>query len=342
MASESSIPSSMRAVALKRFGETPELMRLPVPLPGPGEVLVRLYAAALNPFDWTIAQGWVAGRAPHVFPLILGIDGAGVVVRCGPGVQRFQTGDEVYGAFLHPPYGRGTLAEYVAVPVTAPLALVPDTIALSAAAAAGTAGMSALALLELTHLAEGQSVLIVGAPGGVGSFATQLAHCRGARVIATAQPDAAARMRSLGASATIDHTAGPIVAQLAPLVRGGVDVLLDLVSDPGGFAANLALLRTGGHAVSTRYAATPAVLDRRDVAVMNLDLTGHHADPALLARLTAAIDRGGITIPITTELSLDDAPAALAAVHDRGARGKTLIVVNQPAAASRRCETPTV
>jgi NADPH:quinone reductase-like Zn-dependent oxidoreductase len=186
--------------------------------------------------------------------LILGIDGAGLVVRCGPGVQGFAAGDAVYGAFLHPPYGRGTLAEYVAVSVTAPIARAPDTIALAAAGAAASAGMSALALLELAHLREGQSILVVGATGGVGSFATQLAHGRGAHVIATAQTDAAADMRALGASATIDHTAAPLAAQ-------------------------------------------------------------------------SAIDGGHLTIPITTELSLEDAPAVLAAVHGRGARGKTLIVI---------------
>jgi len=317
----------MRAVAVERFGQTPRLMRLPVPILGPGEVLVRLHSAALNPFDWTIAQGWVAARAPHVFPLILGVDGAGVVVQCGPGVQGFAAGDAVYGAFLHPPYGRGTLAEYVAVSVTAPIARAPDTIALAATGAAASAGMSALALLELAHLREGQSILVVGATGGVGSFATQLAHGRGAHVIATAQDDAAAEMRALGASATIDHTAAPLAAQLAPLMPDGVDILLDLASDSGAFAANLALVRPGGCAVSSRYAAVPAVRNSRGVTVANLDLTAQHASPELLMRLTSAIDGGQLTIPITTELSLEDAPAALAAVHGRGARGKTLIVI---------------
>ena len=335
--SDSSIPASMRAVAVERFGALARVMRVPVPQPGPGEVLVRLHAAALNPFDRTIAQGWVARRAPHCFPLILGIDGAGVVARCGRGVRRFQVGDTVYGAFLHPPYGRGTFAEYVAVPVTAPLAPAPQTITLPEAGAAAAAGMSALALLDLAHLAEAQSVLIVGAPGGVGSFATQLARGRGAHVIATAQPDAATRIRALGASATIDHDAGPLAAQLAPLMPGGVDVVLDLVSDPGAFAANLALLRAGGRAVSTRYAAAHAAPGARGVTVTNLDLTGRHADSTLLARLTSAIDTEHLVIPIVTEISLEDVPAALAAAHERGARGKTLIAIrdrDRPRAAS--------
>src|ERR1700733_6454225 len=220
------LPASMRAVAVERFGQTPRLMRLPVPILGPGEVLVRLHSAALNPFDWTIAQGWVAARAPHVFPLILGVDGAGVVVQCGPGVQGFAAGDAVYGAFLHPPYGRGTLAEYVAVSVTAPIARAPDTIALAATGAAASAGMSALALLELAHLREGQSILVVGATGGVGSFATQLAPGRG--VTAPAKEKRAAEMRALGARATMDPPAAPPAAQLAPLMPDGVDILLDL------------------------------------------------------------------------------------------------------------------
>jgi NADPH:quinone reductase-like Zn-dependent oxidoreductase len=170
-------------------------------------------------------------------------------------------------------------------------------------------------------------VLIVGATGGVGSFATQFGRRLGARVIATAQPSAAARMRSLGAAATIDHSAGPLAAQLAPLEPDGIDVLLDLVSDAGAFAANLALLKIGGHAVSTRYAATPNTPNERGVTVTNLDITGQHASLALLTRLTAAIDTGRLEIPITSELSLEQASAALAAAHHRGARGKTLIAI---------------
>ena len=328
----------MRAVAVERFGQAPRLMRLPVPTPGPGEMLVRLHSAALNPFDWTLAQGWVATRALHVFPLILGVDGAGVVVRCGPGVQRFSAGDRVYGAFLHPPDGRGTLAEYVTVPVTATIAPAPGTIPLAAAGAAASAGMSALALLELTHLVEGQSVLIVGATGGVGSIATQLAHERGAHVIATAQADAAAQMRSLGAAATIDHTAAPLAAELVPLIPEGVDILIDLVSDPGAFAANLALVRPGGHAASSRYAATTAAPRSRGITVTNLDITGHHASLELLDRLTSAIDGGHLTVPITTELPLEQAPGALAALHGRGARGKTLVVIRDRRCADREIE----
>lgn len=315
----------MRAVAVSEFGGTPTLMRLPRPEPAEGELLVRLCAAAVNPFDFTIARGWVAERAPHVFPLVLGVDGAGVVEALGAGVERFAVGQAVYGAFLHPPYGRGTYACYAVVPEHAWIAPAPANIPLPHAAAAPSAGMSALALMHLARIREGETVLIVGAGGGVGSFALQLAAARGARVLATSRPDSSSRLRALGASDCIDYTRGALPEQAAALAPQGVHVLLDLVSDRAGFAANLSALADGGRAISTRYAVCADTPRARSLRLVNLDLNGEHASRAPLAALSALLDSGGLVVDIQAEIELSEMPAAIQRLVGRGARGKTIV-----------------
>ena len=105
----------MRAIAVNKTGDIPELMDLPVPRPAAGEIVVQLEAATLNPIDAGIAAGYFEGRMPHVYPLV-GVDGAGRVTEVGEGVRGFETGDLVHGQVLCAPLGRGTFAEYAVVP----------------------------------------------------------------------------------------------------------------------------------------------------------------------------------------------------------------------------------
>ena len=116
----------MKAVTITGFGAEPLLTDLPVPEPGPGELLVRLHAAALNPFDWKVADGALKGLVDHDFPLVMGSDGAGVVERIGPGVIHFRPGDTVYGQFMNLAHGRGSYAEYVIAAENGTLARMPD------------------------------------------------------------------------------------------------------------------------------------------------------------------------------------------------------------------------
>ncbi len=313
----------MRAVAVSEFGEVPQLMDIPKPTPRADEVLIRLTAAGVNPFDNTIAQGLVRSRAPHTFPLVLGVDGAGIVEQTGADVRRLQVGQRVYGMCLHPPYGKGTYAEYIAVPERAWVSRAPQGVSLAYAAAAPSAGVTALALIEVTRLQAGERVLIVGAGGGVGSFAVQLAAGRGAEVIATARPARAERLRELGAGTCIDYTAASIPEQVAEIAPSGIDVLWDLVSTPDAFAANLRLLRDGGRAASTRYAGSA---DRSAaVQVVNLDLTGTHGNLRLLGALTDEIERNGLRIDVVAEIQLQDAAKGFQRCVGRGAYGKTIV-----------------
>jgi len=158
----------MRAIAVTAFKSAPQFMDVPNPQPKKGEILVRLSAAGINPFDWKIGDGMLDGQVPHIFPLVLGLDGAGTVHAVGPDVTRFRVGDRVFGQFWQLPLGRGTYAELAAVSENAPIARIPDALAIVDAAAFPTAGMAAFDLLEKSGLKAGDTALIVGATGGVG------------------------------------------------------------------------------------------------------------------------------------------------------------------------------
>lgn len=201
----------MWAIAAGEFGGPLRSMELPEPSPGPGELKVRVLAAGVNPFDRKVVDGMMRDSMPHVFPLVPGTDGAGEVVG---------SGERIFGTFFHKPVGVGTFAEYVTVPSTNALAPLPDGLDPAVAAALPTAGMTALQLFD--RLADADSVLVVGARGGVGSFLTQLL---GDRAIPIGRGDS-----------LVD-----------------ADALVDLVSDADGYAANLPHARS--LAFTTNYAA---------------------------------------------------------------------------------------
>jgi NADPH:quinone reductase-like Zn-dependent oxidoreductase len=298
-------------------------MDLPVPRPAPGEIVVRLEAASLNPIDAGIAAGYFEGRMPHVYPLILGVDGAGRVTEVGQGVRGFETGDLVHGQFVCAPLGRGTFAECAVVPEFpdgGALLRVPDGVSAQVAAALPTAGMTALGALDTIDPRPGRSILIVGATGGVGVFAVQLAAMYGAEVIAT-RPETDVWIRGLGATHTVDYTSGNVAEQVRKTHPDGVDAVLDLTLDPAQFAQNAGLVRDGGAAVSAALIATPELLASERITVVNFTMQNK---PDLLARITAEVASGRITVPIQQTITLDQVPNALAR-STSGARGKTTI-----------------
>jgi NADPH:quinone reductase-like Zn-dependent oxidoreductase len=176
----------MRAIAEDEFGGPVTLMNLPIPEIGADEVLIRVRAAGVNPFDWKVADGVLKDEKEHRFPLILGFDAAGVIERVGADVTRLFEGDEVYGYLSKPVMGMGTYAEHVGAPA-AIVAKKPESVGFAEAAALPTPALTAMDLVDAVDLGEGKTILIVGATGGVGSYAVQLAARRGARVIATAR-----------------------------------------------------------------------------------------------------------------------------------------------------------
>jgi NADPH:quinone reductase-like Zn-dependent oxidoreductase len=317
----------MRAIAVTKFGDTPELMELPKPEPGPGEVLVELAATSINPLDLGLAEGAFEGRIPHIFPFVLGIDGAGRVVAAGDEVTGLRPGDLVHGQFFRAPTGTGTYADYVVTPEhpgLGALQLVPDGIPLGIAGAIPTAGMTAFGAVAGLGLRPGQSLLILGATGGVGVFAVQLAAALGAEVIATARPNAAEWVRQLGAGETIDYTTAGVAEQVAKQRSGGIDAVLDLGRDKEAFAACAALVRDGGTALSVAFGASPELLASTRISVANYTMTDK---PALLAGVTAEVVAGRLEVPVQRTVSLEQVPEALGQIRGGGARGKTVIEI---------------
>jgi NADPH2:quinone reductase len=256
--------------------------------------------------------------------MVLGADFAGVIEGVGEGAARFDVNQNVFGQLFLPPLGSaGTYAEYVAVTEDAPMTLVPARLDLMVASALPTAGMTGLSLVEdILGPLRGKSLLIVGAGGGVGTFATQFAVNAGARVVANVREAAAARMRSYGVAELVDDTAMPLEDTVRNAYPEGIDALLDLVSDGDAFAGLAGLVRPGGTAVTTRYVADTAALEARDITGINFAL-----QPSVesLDRLADAVLTGRIVAPPITRISLEDAPAVLRGENNRPVEGKTVV-----------------
>jgi NADPH:quinone reductase-like Zn-dependent oxidoreductase len=168
----------------------------------------------------------------------------------------------------------------------------------------------------------GKTVLIVGAGGGVGSFATQFAVNAGARVIANVLESAAGRMRSYGATETIDHTRASLPDAIRETHPDGIDVLIDLVSDAEPFAALASLVSEGGSALTTKYLADVDALGAAGVTGINFSL---QQSSQLLERVAEALASEAISAPPIMRISLDEAPATLTAERRSHADGKTVI-----------------
>src|SRR5688572_24305344 len=237
------VPDTMRAVTYDRFGspDVLQLRQIAVPTPAPGQVLVRIRAAAANPWDWHFLRGLPyiaringAGVRRPKHP-VLGGDVAGEVVATGDGAGRFAVGDEVYGFIEF-----GGFADYVAVPETS-LAAMPRNLSFDEAAAVPLAATTALqGLRDVGQVKAGDRVLIIGASGGVGTFAVQIAKAFGAHVTGVASGRNAGLLRALGADRVVDYTREDVTAgddrydvvfQLAGTASGSA---LGRILAPGG------------------------------------------------------------------------------------------------------------
>jgi NADPH:quinone reductase-like Zn-dependent oxidoreductase len=228
----------MKAFALTTAGEPAALTALPDPELAPDGALVRIHAASVNGFDVFEASGGLMGMIAHELPTVIGRDLAGVVVAVGAERTDVTVGDDVLGFVTSaPPLHDGTWAELVAGGANLILARKPAGLTWDVAAALPLAAATALDSVDAVDPAPGDTVLIVGATGGVGSFAPQLAAQRGARVIATAKPgDEDAFVRSLGAHETVDYTKPALDDAIRSLAPDGLSGLIDLVNRGEAFA----------------------------------------------------------------------------------------------------------
>jgi NADPH:quinone reductase-like Zn-dependent oxidoreductase len=315
----------MRAFAVDRFGDTGSIHDLPIPTPGEGEVLVRVRAAGVNVMDPMYVAGWLKDYMEHRFPLVAGIDLSGVVEAIGPGVSGFAPGDEVYGVSAKPFVGEGTFAEYTVAPASA-LAPKPAGLTDAQAAAVPHVGLTALAAIDAADPQQGQILVLVGAAGGVGSFTSQLASERGARVVAVTGPESAAQAKSLGAAETVDYTAGDPVELIKERYPEGVDAVIDFHSDADEFARFGSLIRPGGVAVSTRGPAGAAApeLEKRGVRFA----PANRAAPERLSEITTALESGRLQVPPVKTYPLEQASDAITEMAAGHVRGKLAITVD--------------
>jgi NADPH:quinone reductase-like Zn-dependent oxidoreductase len=191
----------MRAVTLDAFDAAPAVRDdLPDPAAAAGGLVVRVRASSVNPVDNAIAAGVLREMVDHDLPVVLGRDYAGTVEAVGADVDGYAVGDDVFGFLLHanPTVHEGSWAELIALTPDLQIAPKPALIDLAAAGVAPLSGIAALAAIDVLALSEGETMLIVGATGGVGSFAVQLAAHAGVTIIAPALPEDADYLRELG------------------------------------------------------------------------------------------------------------------------------------------------
>ncbi|MET8550662.1 NADP-dependent oxidoreductase [Micromonospora zamorensis] len=305
----------MKAVVTVEQGAEPEVTEVPVPQPGAGEVLVKVQASSVNGFDLSVAGGHVVGMMEHRFPVVLGKDFAGTVETVGEGVTRFTAGDKVFGVVTKAYLGDGGFGEYVTVPEAIGIAKLPEGVEPAVAGAVGLAGTAALDALDAAAPQSGETVLIIGATGGVGSIATQLAAASGAKVIATAKPGEESEfVRSLGAHEVVDH-AGDVPAQVREVSSAGVDVIVHLAGDPSALAG---LLSEKGRIASTMGFGA----DQHPAATFIMA----NPTPATLDRLAGEVAAGRITVPIKRSYPLTEVADAFADFAG-GTLGKISITV---------------
>ncbi|GLY97198.1 NADP-dependent oxidoreductase [Actinoplanes sp. NBRC 103695] len=312
----------MRALHVPAPGEKPQIGDLPIPAVTDNTVLVRVRAAGLNPLDNAIGAGWLAGMMPHEYPLVLGRDAAGVVEAVGAGVEHVKPGDEVIGhVLLTPPIQAGTLAEFALLPAAA-VTPKPAGLDFVQAAALPLAAAAASQAVEAIDPQAGQTVLISGASGGVGSFAIQLLAARGVTVIATGADTE--RLTGLGATTVVDRAAGPIDEQVLTAYPDGVDALITLYGRSNADVP-LAAVRPGGQVATLAQVPDSEAGTAAGVTVTKIMAKAVGEITGPLAAQAAA---GTITVDVGMVLPLEQALDGLAAIAAGRARGKTVVTLD--------------
>jgi NADPH:quinone reductase-like Zn-dependent oxidoreductase len=319
----------MKALTVRQYGPPSQLTlgELPIPEPGPGQLQVRIAAASINPLDLRLPRGDFA-QLPVTFPHVPGNDFAGAVTAIGAGVTTYRPGDEVFGHAVpaalgalagaqRPSITTGALAEYAVFEADTPMiAHRPAGLDVVQAAALPTVGLTALALSATARIQPGETVLVVGATGGVGTTILPLLARAGAKVIATGRPGDADLLHARGADEVIEYGDYP----------AGVDVALNLVlpSDELTDVANA--LKPGGRLYTITFPPPqPGFIDREDVLFeLVLDVDGKIAGMRDVAN-------AGLTAVIAQRYPLDRAGQAIADFADRHTVGKLVVVLDPPA-----------
>jgi len=304
----------MKAVRIHQYGDasTLKLEEIPRLSIADDQILIRIHDAGVNPIDWKIRQGYMKQVTSATFPMTIGQDFAGDVVESGKNVSQFATHDRVFG------FAQGAYAEYTAAPAST-VAAIPNSMDFATAAALPTAGSTELQIIrDVVAAKSGMTILIQGAAGGVGSFASQIAKHLGARVIGTATGADIEYLRSLGVDEVIDFKSEGFEDRAT-----GVDAAVDLV---GGetLARSYAVVKKGGVLATTVQPIDESAANRAGIRAVHVVMRRNAADLAELARL---VERGAIKPRLFKTMDLSQAREAQELSETGKTQGKVILKV---------------
>ncbi len=304
----------MKAIRIHQYGdaETLRLEEVPPLSISDVQILVRIHDAGVNPVDWKIRQGYLRQVMPGSFPLTIGQDFAGEVAERGKAVERFGIGDRVFG-FAH-----GAYAEYAAA-LESTVAEMPESMDFATAAALPTAGSTALQIIrDVAGAGPGMTILIHGAAGGVGSFASQIANNFGAKVIGTASGDDIEYLRSIGADEIIDYKHDRFEDRAT-----GVDAVVDLV---GGetLARSYPVVKKGGVLATTVQPVDESAANRAGIRAVQVIMKRSAAD---LTELAALVEKGAVKPRLAQIMPLSEARKAQGLSETGRTHGKVILKV---------------
>jgi 2-desacetyl-2-hydroxyethyl bacteriochlorophyllide A dehydrogenase len=311
----------LKAATYKEFGgaEKIEIKTVDVPELKEGEVLVKIKAAGVNPVDALVREGYLKEFLPYEFPIIPGWDVAGTVEDRGFSARRFNVGDAVYAYARRPTVQHGTFAEYIVIPESY-LATKPENISFEEAAGIPLVGLTAYqSLFDAGKLQKGQTVLILGGSGGVGSLGIQLAKIAGATVIAVASEKNHAFMKELGADHTIDYKDQDVGAATKEINPDGVDLIFDCASGET-LQQSLTALKSSGKLVS--------IANQGQDLDSSIDFQYVFVEPnsSQLDKLMEYVEAGQMKVFVSHTYNLEQTAEALNQIQTLHTKGKIVIV----------------
>ena len=305
-----------------------QLDEIPKPVPQPGEILVRVYASGVNPVDWVVRQGGNDFLRPLLkLPLTPGWDAAGIVESVGSEVTGFEPGDAVYGVPNFPGQ-QGSYAEYLSAKAVQ-FARKPKAISFNEAAGVPLAGLTAwTGIFEHGKLQPGQRILILGASGGVGSFAVQFAKAKGAYIIGVASTTNLEHLKAIGADEAIDYK----TQRYEDLVQD-IDVVFDAAPhrDNNERLRSVKVLKTGSILVSTNidFPFNEAVRQALDAKHAKGELDAVQSRQDWLEEIAGLIDTGKVKVNISKSYPLEEAAAAQQESETWHVRGKLILEIRK-------------
>ena len=310
----------MKAAYYEKFGDLNQIKvgELDKPEPTEGEVLIKVKAAGVNPVDAAVARGMLKDAIPAEFPVIPGWDVAGVIEDRGYSARRFSKGDKVYAYARRPKIKHGTFAEYISIPESY-VAKCPDKLSMDEAGGVPLTGLTAYqSIFDAGKLKGGETIMILGASGGVGSIAIQLANWKGATVIGVAGSSNQDYMKDLGADYTVDYSKGDVGEAVDDIAPDGIDMIFHC-SRGDSLAQSHNRLKEGGRLISI----TNSDPKRRDDVHFQYVFVEPNATQ--LEHLSELADSDALKVPVSKTFKLDDAQKALQEIESLHTRGKTVI-----------------